>query len=273
MASRTRPYRETLEEYGRGIVGGLIFALAPLYTAEVWWQGFRAPPNVLLLAVGVTFVVLVAYAHYVGLHNDRDLLDNVYEAFEAIAIGFVVAWVFLKLVGQLPGHISDVEYISRLTIEGLTAAIGVSVGSAQLGEESSEDEGEARYGSVHETAYSVLGAILLVAGFAPTQEILIIALEARPWAVLGTAVLTFALALGVMSYFGFRGSPKRQRSAYAGGPLGDACVTYAIGLAVAAVLLWSVGRFDGVGLGAMVCMTVYLALPATIGGSVGRLIL
>ena len=278
MASNTsRSYSKSLRGYGRGVVGGLIFAFGPLYTMEIWWQGFTASPGVLLMSIAATYVVLVAYAFYAGLHSDRSILYNAAEALETIAIGFVVAFVVLKLLGQLPSDLSAKEFMSRLTIEGLTCAIGVAVGSAQLGKDpNSENEGgtpSGLNGFVHEIAYSVLGAVIIVAGFTPTMEIVVTALEATPLATLGTAVVSFLLALGVMSYFDFRGSDSGASGVYAGGPVGDAFVTYAIGLVLSAALLWSVGRFDGVGLGAALSMIVYLAWPATLGASVGRLLL
>lgn len=274
----TRPLSETLKGYGRGVVGGLIFALAPLYTIEIWWQGFIASPEVLIVATLGTFLILVAYAHYAGLHSDRSLLYNAFEALETITLGFIVAFVVLKLVGQLPWTLSFIEFVSRLTIEGLTTSIGVAIGSTQLGQDPNEDQqssgGEQKqHGYIHDVAYSVLGAMIIVAGFTPTQEIMIAALEATPLAVLGTMVLSFLLALGVESYFDFRGANPNKGDLYIGGPLGDALVTYAIALSISAVLLWSVGRFDGTGFTAFLCMTVYLALPATLGAAVGRLLL
>ncbi|MDX1420799.1 MAG: DUF2391 family protein, partial [Rubricoccaceae bacterium] len=198
------------------------------------------------------------------------------EAFESIAIGFLVAFVVLKLIGQLPWDISLNEFMTRLTIEGLTCAIGVAVGSTQLGQDPNESQsgGKKKRGFIHEFAYSALGAVLIVSGFTPTMEVIVVALETGPLAALGTAIVSFLLALGVVSYFDFRGSKRIDGgSIYAGGPIGDAFVTYSIGLVAAAVLLWSVGRFDGVGLGAALSMIVYLGWPATLGASVGRLIL
>ncbi|MGB3542466.1 DUF2391 family protein [Rubrivirga sp.] len=276
--SPARTIPETLKGYARGLVGGLIFALAPLYTTEVWLQGFIATPGIMLLATIITFCVLVAYAHYAGIHDTGGLIAEMLEALEILAIGFFVGWIILKLLGQLPSSLSFEVTVNRIVLLGLTSSVGVAVGSVQLGEnpdDESDDNDQDPRGLVHEIAYSVLGAILIVSGFATTMEIVVIALEAPPWAVFGTAALSFFLALGVMSYFNFRGSGRVTDGGgiYAGGPLGDACVTYGIGLVLAAGLLWSVGRFDGTGLAPAVFMTVYLALPATLGASVGRLIL
>lgn len=275
--TQTRSVSTSLKGYGRGIVGGLLFALAPLYTSEVWWQGFIASPEVLLVSVLATFAVVVAYAHYAGIHNTNSLFEEVLEAFEIFAIGFLLGFVVLKLLGQLPTGLSFQVTMSRVILEGLVSSIGVAVGSAQLGQNpddsSSSSDASKQRGLIHEFAYSALGALLVVAGFAPTMEIVVIALEAPPWAVFTTAIVSFLLALGVMSYFDFKGSKRMDDCIYAGGPLGDAFVTYAIALALSGVLLWSVGRFDGAGLAPSLFMIVYLAFPATVGAAVGRLIL
>ncbi|WP_412069671.1 DUF2391 family protein [Rubrivirga sp. IMCC43871] len=273
-----RSLSQTLKGYGRGLVGGLLFALAPLYTSEVWWQSFIAEPRVLIVATLVTFGLLVAYAHYAGIHDTDSLGEEVLEALEIFFLGFVVGAVVLKLLGQLPPSLSLEVTVNRIVLEGLISSIGVAVGSTQLGQNPDDGGGSSggtdKRGLVHEFAYSGLGAILIVSGFATTMEIVVIALEAPPWAVVVTAMLSFALALGVMSYFDFKGSERMEGGCiYAGGPLGDAAVTYAIGIVVSIGLLWGVGRFDGTGLAPSLFMIVYLALPATIGAAVGRLIL
>ncbi|WP_412069668.1 DUF2391 family protein [Rubrivirga sp. IMCC43871] len=273
-----RSVSDTLKEYGRGLVGGLIFAFAPLYTMEIWYQGFIASPGILLFAVAATYAVLVAYAYYAGLHTDRSLWPNMAEAFEAIALGFLVAAVVLVLIGQLSFDLSPGVFLARLTLEGMTSAIGVAIGSAQLGSDP-DDTGEGQPGTegglrgfVHQIAYTVLGATVIIAGVAPTAEVVVTGIEAPIWAVLATTVLSFALALAIVHALDFRGSGHRG-DVYAGGALGDAVVTYAIALVLSAILLWSTGRFDHVGLGAGLSMTVYLAWPATIGGAIGRLLL
>lgn len=275
--SQTRSLSQTLKGYGRGVVGGLIFALAPLYTLEVWLQGFVATPRVLLLATVVTYGLLVAYAHYAGIHNTDSILEEALEALEIFFIGFVVGTIVLILLGQLPPSLSFEVMVNRVVLEGLVSAIGVAVGSTQLGQ-NPDDSGttdQEQRGLIHEFAYSALGGILIVAGFATTMEIVVIGLEAPTWAVLTVAVLSYLLALGVMSYFDFRGSERFQKDdcIYAGGPVGDAFVTYAIGLVASAALLWAVGRFESAGLAPSLFMVVYLAFPATLGAAVGRLIL
>lgn len=275
MASgSTRPIPDTLKQYGRAVAGGMLFAVAALYTMEIWWQGYTTPPHVVLTAFCGMLLVLAAYAHYDGFEDSNSLLDNAFEAMESVALGFVIAAVILLLVGQLPLGASAYELVARVTMTGIHASIGVAVGTAQLGETDDADtDTDEKSGIVHDVALSVLGAILIGSSVAPTEEIVLIAVEARTWQVLGVAVVSFAITLGIVSYVGFRGSSRRERSTFAGGALGGACATYALALLVGAALLWTGGRFEGLGLAEAVDAVVILGLPCALGASAGRMLL
>lgn len=274
-----RPISETLFQYGRSVAGGLLFAVASMYTMEIWWQGYTAPAYVILTAFLAMLVLLVAYAHYDGFEDDNSLSGNAFEAMESVALGFAITAIVLKLVGQLPPQASAFEIIARITMVGVHASIGVAVGTAQLGASASgdgdgddgEDETEKR-GLVHDVALAVLGAILIGSSVAPTEEIVMVAVEARPWQVLAVALLSLGVAAGIVSYVDFRGSG-RFKSAFAGGPLGGACATYAFALLVAGALLWAGGRYGSLSLAASVDAIVILGLPCTLGASAGRMLL
>ena len=267
-----RPVTKTLQEYARGVAGGLLFAIAPLYTMEIWWQGYITPPLLMIVSAVLMFGVLVAYAYYAGLHEDKSLVNNMLEAAETVAIGTILAILVLKLAGQLPPGIQFYEAFGRVLTESTSVSIGVAVGSTQLGDTSDDDEKPP--GTMwHELALALLGAMLVAVGIAPTQEVLVIAVTASPVAVLVTAVLSFVLALGMINYSKFRGSDRFEDSIFAGGILGDAIVTYGLGLTVAAVLLWIGGAFSGLGLLTIVSEIVFLGVATTLGAAAGRLLL
>ena len=276
-----RPVSETLKQYGRSVAGGLLFAVAAIYTMEIWWQGYTTPPYVVLTTFVGTLVVLVAYAHYAGMRDEKTLFSDVSEAVESLALGFLLSVLILKLIGQLPSEASWFETVSRVVMVGVNASIGVAVGSTQLGadpdEKSDSEEGEKseqeEKGSIgHEVVLSFLGAILIASSVAPTEEILLIGVQAAPWQTLTIAVLSFGIALGVISYTNFKGSGSGG-SVFAGGPFGDACVTYAVGLLAAAALLWTAGRFGETSFSASLSMIIYLGLPGALGASAGRMLL
>ena len=273
-----RPVSETLKQYGRSVAGGLLFAVAAIYTMEIWWQGYTSPPYVVLVTFLGTLGLLVAYGHYAGMRSDKGLVADVSEALESLALGFLITAIVLKLAGQLPSGISWFEGISRVVMVGVNASIGVAVGATQLGNDPDEGKGgpgseSQEKGSIgHEVALALLGAVLIASSVAPTEEILMIAVQAEAWEALVLALLSFGIALGVVSYTNFKGSSS-EGSVFAGGPVGDAFVTYAVGLLAAGALLWTAGRFGGAGPAATLNMIVYLGLPASLGASAGRMLL
>ena len=266
-----RPVSQTLKEYGRAAAGGLLFASASLYTMEIWWQGYTVPSHVVIVRFLGVLALLTAYSHYDGLRDDATLWHDVFEAVEALAIGFVLTAVTLKLAGQLPSGIGFREAVQRLVMSGGVTAIGVAVGTAQLAAPDDDDDDGSDTGPRHAIALTLLGAVLIGSGVAPTEEILMIGAQAPGWAALVTAVLSFVVAAGIVSYVAFRGSGRLGR--LAGGPLADAVVTYAVALVVAAYLLWSAGRFEGLGGFAALDLVVYLGFPCALGASAGRLLL
>ena len=121
-----RPVKETLKEYARATAGGLLFAIAPLYTMEIWWQGYITPPLLMIVSAVLMFGVLVAYAYYAGLHEDKSLVNNMLEAAETVALGTIIAILVLKLAGQLPPGIQFYEAFGRIvTDSGVSDPIGI----------------------------------------------------------------------------------------------------------------------------------------------------
>ena len=136
--SSRRPIPQTLKEYGRATAGGLLFASASLYTMEIWWQGYTVPSHIVFVRFLGVLALLTAYSHYDGLHDGASLWHDVFEAFEAIALGFLITVVTLKLAGQLPSGIGGREAIQRVVMAGGVTAIGASTGDS-----STRPEGQA----------------------------------------------------------------------------------------------------------------------------------
>lgn len=272
-SAASRPVSASLQEYARGVGGGLLFSLPLLYTMEVWWAGHTASPVRLLALVAGTFILLVAYNVVVGLREGEELGENVFESVEELGLGLLVAAGLLALVGQLPLGGSVGEWMGKVVVEGMIAAVGVSVGTAQLGERPGGGNGgeSAPHGSLGEVALSFLGAVVVAANVAPTEEIVMIAQEASPGALLGLAGLSLALAALLLNFGAFRGSGRLSGSSI--GPLRGTAVTYAAALVAATAMLWAFGQFDGAGLQSALDRVVVLGLPATLGAAAGRLLL
>ncbi|HEY9283508.1 MAG TPA: TIGR02587 family membrane protein [Pyrinomonadaceae bacterium] len=275
-----RPVNKSLREYARGVAGGLLFSLPLLYTMEVWWAGFTTHPWRLAAYVAATFVLLLGYNEFVGLRRDASFAEVVIDSVEELGIGFVVAAVVLWLLGRVTMGMPAAEAVGKITIEAMTVAIGVSVGTAQLGGGDGEDDkgvsggaGDGAGGFGAQVVIAFCGAVLFAANVAPTEEIVMLAVEAPAWRLVGLALLSLAVAALVLYYSEFANARQRVRFDRRHDVLVGSVVTYAVALAASALILWFFGRFDGQSLAVCAAQTVVLGVAATLGSSAGRLLL
>jgi putative integral membrane protein (TIGR02587 family) len=274
-----RTVSQSLREYGRGVAGGLLFSLPLLYTMEVWWAGFTSHPWRLAVYVAATFTLLLGYNYFVGLRRDSCFSEVVIDSVEELGLGFMVALFILWLLGRVTASMPLEEAAGKVVIEAMTVAVGVSVGTAQLGAgDGEEDKGvsgaRSQAGSFGgQLVVALCGAVLFAANVAPTEEIVMIAVEISTWRVLGLALLSLALGALILYYSEFAGSKKHVRFDRHHDVLVGTVVTYAVALVSSAAILHFFGRFDGQTLATCVAQTVVLGVAATLGASAGRLLL
>ena len=269
-----RSTSDSLEEYGRGVAGGLLFSLPLLYTMEVWDAGIFIPPHRQLAYLVGTFVLLLGYNRYSGLHPESSWVEVVIDSVEELGIGLILSVVILLALGRIGPGLPVDEVAGRTVVEALTIAIGVSVGTAQLGGDPAlrgRDEREAGFGG--QLTLAVCGAVLFAANVAPTEEIVVLGVELPTLQLAGLALLSLLLGGLVLFFSDFRGARQRAGPADAFGMVRGTIVTYAVALVSSAMILWLFGRFDHVATAAVVGQTVALAVAATLGASAGRLLL
>jgi putative integral membrane protein (TIGR02587 family) len=237
---------------------------------EVWEAAFTLPPHRQLAYLVGTSLLLLGYNRYSGLHEDTSWAEVVIDSVEELGIGLVLSVMILYALGRIePGQHVD-EILGRIVVEALTIAIGVSVGTAQLGGE--EQLGQTRHiGVGGQITLATCGAVLFAANVAPTEEIVILGTENSAPNLLGLAALSVVLGALILYFSDFRGSPRGTSTGL--DMARGIVVTYAVGLVSSALILWLFGRFDGVGVAAVVGQTVALGVAASLGASAGRLLL
>lgn len=283
----------SLQEYLRGITGGLLFSLPLLYTMEVWWAGFISQPLRLLIYILATFTLLLGYNRYAGLRRDASRVEVAIDSIEEMGLGLVIAAVVLWLLGQIRSEMTLEEIAGKIILEAMTVAIGVSVGTAQLGGGEGEEEKDKGMTGEDECASSspapmlsqkggdfsgqlilaLCGAVLFASNVAPTEEVIMIAIETTPGRLLGLALLSILLATLILFYSDFTGSRRFSEARGIKTVVFGAIVTYAIALVASAAILWFFGRFDGTAPIICLAQTVVLGVAATLGASAGRLLL
>ncbi len=303
-----RTVAQSFQEYARGVAGGLMFSLPLLYTMEMWWAGFIAHPLRLLVYVLVTFGLLLGYNRYVGLRRDASMTEVVIDSVEELGIGFILAALVLLLLGRIAFAMELSEVVGKIVVEAMTVAIGVSVGTAQLGGGEEEDEGmdaessdnrstgddesggkekkgdatgkqgqsgtaaaESHFGG--QLVIAVCGAVLFAANVAPTEEIVMIAAEAGLWNLFGLVLFSLALGALILYYSEFTGAKDIVSMEGRVAVIAGTVITYAIALISSAMILWFFGRFEGLTPATCLAQTIVLGVAATLGASAGRLLL
>jgi len=273
-----RSVTESLQEYGRGVAGGLMFSLPLLYTMEVWWAGFTHPYR-LIAYVLTTFILLLGYNRYAGLRLDSSMTEVAIDSVEEMGIGLFLGALLLFLLGRITYGMSAIEIAGMIVVEAMTVAIGVSIGTAQLGAGGKEDEGlggSSNKNEIHfggQMVFALCGAVLFAANVAPTEEVVILAIETSWVRLMGLAIFSLLIAFLILHYSDFKGASDFVRADHPTVILLGTFVTYAIALSSSALLLWFFGRFEGITLFTALAQTVVLGVAATLGASAGRLLL
>ncbi|GAA5125750.1 TIGR02587 family membrane protein [Luteolibacter yonseiensis] len=275
--SHHRDPAESLREYGRGIAGGLMFSLPLLYTMEVWQSGFMLHPGRILIYAVTTFGLLLLYNRFAGLRRDASFIEVLIDSVEEMGIGVVLSALVLWLTGRIEGGMDLLEIFGKIVMEGMTVAIGVSVGTAQLGAPCEGDEGFSEEEDVNgffpQLALALCGAVLFASNVAPTEEISVIAMESPPAKLLLIALFSILMGSLILQFSGFRGAKLHVARDTAMQSVRGIVSTYAVALVVSAGSLWFFGKLDGEPFSQAMAQVVVLGFPATLGASAGRLLL
>jgi putative integral membrane protein (TIGR02587 family) len=257
-----------------------MFSLPLLYTMEAWWTGFVVGPLALLCLVLGTFVLLLGYNRYAGIRYDATAWEVVIDSVEEMGLGLLIAAVLLWLLGRLTWEMTWHEIASKIIVEAMVVAIGVSVGTSQLGGAKADVDADGKDDTnqpvsdsyTGQLVIAFCGAVLFAGNVAPTEEILVIALETAVWKLLLLAGLSMGLGGVILYYANFVGGEHAVANDFTE-ICRDVVVMYAIALIASALMLWFFGRFADVALDMWVAQTIVLAAAATLGASAGRLLL
>ncbi|RDV14936.1 TIGR02587 family membrane protein [Pontibacter diazotrophicus] len=287
QTSMNRPISQSLKEYARGIAGGLLFSFPLLYTMEVWWSGFIVTSLDLIVLIVVTYLLLLGYNRFAGMRPDVSWRSVFVDSVEEMGIGFSLSFLMLLMLGRIDfDGMSVQEIMGKVVIEAMAVSIGVSVGTAQLGigrqgdpqrpdkgYDSPEKDEKGATGTMAAVVLSICGAILVGGNVAPTEEVLLIAVEAKPIQILFMAILSLALSVIVIYFSDFKGTPVRLSGVLVFDVAFDACLSYLVALTASAFALWFFGRFDNMSFWIAFSQCITLGVIATLGASAGRLLI
>jgi putative integral membrane protein (TIGR02587 family) len=257
------------------VAGALIFSLPMLMTAEMWQIGFSIDPWRLALLLVLLVPLLAALSAFGGFKDSTGLLDDVIDAFVAIAVAALVAVTILLLFSQIEAGMSAQELIGKIVIQVVPGSIGAMLARSQLSaDDASKEERKRHPGYLGELFLMAAGALFLSLNVAPTEEVVLISYAMTTWQEVVLALVSLLVIHAFVYAIDIRGQHQRQDWESVGGVfLRFAVVGYVIVLAVCFYLLWTFGRTQGVPFDAALSATVVLAFPGAVGAAAARLIL
>jgi putative integral membrane protein (TIGR02587 family) len=265
--------RRSVRDYTRAIGGGLIVGMPLLYTMEVWFHGFILPWWKILLLVGLSFVVVLGYNATAGFRRERTWADLLVDSVTTMGLGVVIALIALVALGRIDFETSVRDAVGKIALESIPIAFGASVAATQLsGEDRSESGDGGAIGPFQRLFVGAGGALLFALNVAPTEEPVLLGIEASPWLLLAVVACSLVLTLALVFYADFGGRSAHRSGGVLDLPVTETLTAYAISVGVAWLMLWSFGRIDGAGIGAIAGMTVMLGAIASVGAAVARLI-
>ena len=262
-------WSESVRDYIRAAGGGLIVGLPLLFTMEVWWHGFALPWWKIVLLLGVGFTIVLGYSAISGFRRERTVVELVADSVIALGLGIAIAAIALLLLGRIDASTSLRDIAGKVALESIPIAFGASLAATQLGGGPAEDRGET--GPFERLLVGAGGALVFAINVAPTEEPMMLGIEAPYWLLVVVVAVSLALTYALVFFADF-GGRRRSGEGILGHPWSETVTAYAVSLLVAALLLWAFGRFDRVGIGPILGMTVMLAIVAAVGAAVARLI-
>ncbi|MGY2067850.1 TIGR02587 family membrane protein [Blastococcus sp. SYSU DS0619] len=255
---------------GRAAGGALLFALPLMMTMELWRLAHTVERYRLALLVVTSVVLVVGLSRYFGAGpGGVGVGGYLADAGVALLVAAVTAAVVLGVLGVVDPLRNWPDALSVTAIETLPAAVGASYARSQLGR-GSRRRAPGRYG--HEVFLMVAGAVVFAANIAPTEEVVLMAARTSTVATALLVVLSLMVMHGFVYTVGFAGQ-ESSAGGFVRAFLTLTVVGYAAAFVVSAYVLWTFGRFDGVGPATVVGLTVVLTFPASIGAAAARLIL
>lgn len=230
----------------RGACGGFLFGIPLLYTMEVWWIGSAAKPQVMMVAIALTFIVVFLLNQTEGFRKRRhaaQAYDAVFETVEAMAIGIVCSAFVLLLLRELTPETALKEALGKIIFESVPFSLGVALANHFLGDSrnaNTQQNGEANKApqqkkpdeleaTLADIGATLIGATVIAFNIAPTDEIPMLAAAVSPFWLLLIIAASLLISYGIVFEAGFSDQQKRrQQEGIFQRPLSETIMSYLV---------------------------------------------
>ncbi|MCW2955982.1 MAG: integral rane protein [Thermoleophilia bacterium] len=281
IRSHDGSWRTERRDLVKAISGAFLFGMPLLFTMEMWWIGEHLDRTRLSAFLFMGLLVNAALAYFTGFRREGGFREALAEAVEAIAIGVVAAIVTLLALGQLTRDGSYEGMLGMIALQAVPLSLGASVANLVFSDKDGRGLDDPSGSSAgHELFDDVIatfaGAVFFGFAIAPTEEIPMLAAGMTGAFALGV-IIAFTLLVSYLIVFasGFDPAYRGRRSAggYFQHPLSETVLAYLVALTASALLLACFGQLEASDpIMWSFAKVAILAVPATVGGAAGRVV-
>lgn len=278
-------WRQEAEEIVSGASGGFLFGIPLIYTMEVWFIGSYVQPAILLSILAITFIIILLVNRIEGFRTKESetLPGAIAETIETLAIGMTCAVLMLVILQRIDWQTPLTEILGKVVFEGVPFSLGVAFSRSLLSREADSEQSSSAPSSNNRSlswrdtsadlTATLIGALFIAFNIAPTDEIAVLAASASPRWLLLIMVTSVVISYGIVFAAEFTNyDTRRQQQGLFQSPQTETIISYLISLVAGMLMLWF---FQKITFGdpwfIWLRYGIILALPASIGGSAGRL--
>jgi len=279
-------WQAELLNVARGASGGFLFGLPLLYTVEVWLIGASTTPPRMLLALGITFVVVYLLNQSEGFRSYLQIkpIDALMETVEAMGIGIVCALFALVLLCRITPDTPLNEALGKLIFEGIPFSIGVALARSTLrGDRAVRTLKKAKrlpktnlvQATFVDLDATLIGALIVAFSIAPTDEVDALSASIPPLWLLLIMLVSLIISYCIVFVAGLTNqTERRQQRGFLQRPINETLICYLLCLVASALMLWFFQQLNWSDpWQEWLSEMIVLGLPATIGGAAGRLVI
>jgi len=273
-------WKQELDDFIRAFSGAYIFGIPLLFTMEMWWIGEYVNPWQLFAFLGLALLANLGLSFVAGFKRESTFITSIDEAIDAVAVGVIAATMMLFVLNQIrPGDPLE-SIIGKIVIQAVPLSIGASVANQvfgtdgeknRQGEEGNKQQLKPWQELLSDVGATIIGGIFIGFSIAPTDEIPMLASAIGYSHLMGLIVFSLLISYGIVFASGFdEPSPEGPFQK----PFTETMLAYLVSLLVAFVMLYLFGQIAlDDPLLSIVEQTIVLAVPTTVGGAAGRLVI
>ena len=271
----TRQWADEASAFTRAFAGAAVFGIPLVFTMEMWWIGKTLSFIDLSVIIALAFFTNFGLACVAGFRNDTSVSISIDESIDAIAVGIVTATILLFSMNQLRLSDGINQGLGTIILLALPLSLGASVArqvfSGREGRNGDDTSDLSTWqGVLADVGATAIGGVFIGMSIAPTEEVEMIAAGLAPWHIFMLIGISLLLSYIIVFASGFdEASPPGPFQH----PLSETMLSYVIALFIAFGMLVLFNRISlDDPFNEIVRQTVVLAVPASIGGAGGRLV-